>query len=187
MSRLVHALSAQDPSPLLSAALCKFREQPALATARFCFQEHEAALTRPRLRQLRMECRQFLPATDKRWLGQRAAPIVQAHDKRWLRLASLHGFGDDPKVSPDGLRRLIAVPRILAQQPLDDFIQRLRHRQPQASQFGRPHGQVLAQHFPHVAPVKRRASGQALEEDDSHRVQVGARRNFLVQQTRSLG
>ncbi len=56
------------------------------------------------------------------------------------------------KIGDHGLRRLVAVAWILAQQSLDDFIQHARHRQTQAAQFGRLHRHVLTQDFADTCP-----------------------------------
>ena len=61
---------------------------------------------------------------------------MQPDDQGRFRLALLQCLRDHLKVGKHGLRRLVTVARILAQQSLDDFIQYARHGQTQAAQSG---------------------------------------------------
>ena len=136
--------------------------------------------------QLGLQHRQFLTSTDKRRFGQRASSIVQPDNKSWLQLTSFQRLRDDRQIGDHGLRGLVPIARILSQQSLDHFVQHTRYRQPQTSQFWRLHRHVLSQDFTDALSLKRRPASEALKEHDPYGVQVGARADFLVEESRSL-
>ena len=127
MSGLIQALPAQDPSSLLSAAQREFGQQTRFPAARFGFEQHQAALPRLRPFELGIEHRQLLASTNERRLSECLTAIVQPDDECRFGLTVFQRFRDHRQVRNHGLRRLVAVARILAQQTLNDFIQHARH------------------------------------------------------------
>ena len=104
-----------------------------------------------------------------------------------LRMAFAQRRGDIRQVDEHRLRRLVAVARILAQHPLDDFIQGPRDSQTQAPQFGSTRRHVLQEHPADALTLEGRTPGQALEKHYARRIQIGRFGHFVVEGTGLLG
>ena len=101
-------------------------------------------------------------------------PVVQADDDRRVGHAPGEGVDDLVEVGEDGAGRLVPLVGVLAQQPLDDGVDGPGDVDAERAQLRRWRVEVLAQDLADVGPLERGPTGQALEEQDAHRVEVGA-------------
>ena len=146
-------------------------EEPALAAARLGVEQHQAAAAVADLGQQRLEARQLGVAADERGVGE-VLPVVDASDRRAA------GRGRRPR-SPPGARpgrrqrrcRLVAVDRVLAQQPLQDRVEDPGYVGPDVAHGRCGHRQVLTQQVAHA-----RARGTAARRPGTRTARCRRRR-----------
>ena len=140
-------------------------EHAGLARARLALHEQQDGLAGERSRELILERAQLLVAPDEGRLRQRPASIVRADRHRRLADAALQPGRDLVEVGQDRGRGLVAIPRVLLEEVLDDVVERARH----AAAPVQPRGlrrEVLPQDVAHRRALERRPSREALEQDD---------------------
>ncbi len=137
--------------------------------------------------QLGLKRRKFLSPADERRVSQLATAVVPAHHDRRLRDASVERLGDLVEVGQGRFRRLVAVSRVPAQEPLSGLVQGTRRPDPDVAEHGGLHRQVLPQNLAEAVAREQGSTRQALEQYGPDRVQVGALVHFEVEQARLLG
>ena len=113
-------------------------------------------------------------AGHERRLGEGLAPVVEPDHDRRLPHSPPQPVGDGGEIGDGRRRRLVALGRVLAQEALDDGVEGLGDVDAQGPEAGCGRAEVLLEHRADVRPRERRRPGQAGEEHDAGRVEVGA-------------
>ncbi len=171
--RLLHPLAPEDPGVGLRL-LGQLLEQPALAPARLGLQEDEPPRALGGPPHVTGQGGQLGGAGDERRLGEGLAAVVEPDHHRRLPHSPPQPVGDGGEVGDGRRRRLVALGRVLAQEALDDGVEGLGDVDAEGPEAGRGRAEVLLEHRAHVRPGERRRAGQAGEEHDAGRVEVGA-------------
>ena len=180
-AHLFGTLAAEDHHSLLRGAEGQLGQEPRLAAARFALHQHQRSAARAGPRDLFVQFFNFPPAPHEGRFGERGAAVAGTDHALRLETPLAQRRGDVRQVHQHRLGRLVAVARILAQQPLDGFVQGPRDFQAQASQLRGPHRHVLQEDPAHAVALKGRVPGQALEEHHARRIQIGRFGHFVVQ------
>ena len=161
--------------------------KPCLAASRFALHEHQRSAARLRSPDLFVEVLQLAAAAHKRRLGQRGTTVVRAdHAGRFVHARVQRGR-DSRQVGQYGLGRLIAIPRSLAQQALDELVQGPWNFKAQTPQFGRTRGHVREQELARALAAEGGAARKTLEQYHARRIQIRRFRQVMVERAGLFG
>ena len=184
---LIDALSPKDPRALLRRRLRELGEDPRLAPTRLRLEHDQPTAAGPGPPDGIGERGQFILAADEGRVGQGPALVVQTGNEGGLLDATREGGADLGDVGHHRRARLVPLAGVLAQQAFDDRVDGAGHGDSETAHSRRRVVQVLAEHLAHRATGERRTSGEALEQHDAERVEVGTLIRRDVDQSRLLG
>ncbi len=164
----------EHQQPVAGRRLRNLLQQPALATAGLRVQRDDTALAVVQPVQHRGHGVEVDLATDEGGVGE-AAPLVEpADDQPRVGVARAQGGEQVEQVARERTRGLVALGRVLAQQPLQDEVECARGGSAGVAQEWHGRGQVLAQHVADGRSGERRRARHRLVQQDAERVEVGA-------------
>ena len=127
---LIEALAAEHQGAPTRRLEGEFVQQTGLSAPRFALHCDQASAASACALECGAERIELLLAADERGLRDDAASIVQAEHELRFRHSPVQCRSNRFQVRQYGLRALVPLPRILAQQPLDELVDRPRNRNP---------------------------------------------------------